>query len=147
MLYEIFVHNPQLIYKLQFSSLKTSRSTSRHIWCESNVIMMTSYWQVHRDLFVSNVPWQIYPTFTMHAALINWHFLRSSIFLHNWKVVTDSFSQFVQLLFYVTSEIPFPLKLGPASLLHALTVLRNAYYKPWARSWFENPSECIRKMC
>ena len=146
MLYEIFVHNPKLIYKLQFSSLKTSRSTSRHIWCESNVIMMTSYWQVHRDLFVSNIPWQINPAFTMHATLINWHFLRSSIFLHNWKMFNDSFSQLVKLLFYVTSEIRFPVKIRPASLLHVLTLLRNTYYKTWARSWVENHSECIRKL-
>ena len=40
---EIFVHNPQFIYILQFSSLKSSRSAFRRTCSASNVIMMMSY--------------------------------------------------------------------------------------------------------
>ena len=99
-LYETFVHNPQFIYKIQFSSNKTSRSASRRIWSVSNVIMRTSYWQVHRDLiFVFNMPWRINPAFTMHATVSYLHFLRSSTFLHIWNLFIESFSQLVELLF------------------------------------------------
>ena len=48
MIYEIFVHNPQFIYKIQFSSMKPVDPPFR-IRSASNVITMTSYLQVHRN--------------------------------------------------------------------------------------------------
>ena len=47
----------------------------------------------------------------MHANVINCHFLRSSsTFLDTFKLVIVSFSQLVELLFYVMLLLQFPRK-------------------------------------
>ena len=50
-------------------------------------------------MFAYNMPLRIYQAFTMHATLSNCQFLRSSTFLDNLKLLNDSFSQLVELLF------------------------------------------------
>ena len=45
------------------------------------------------------MPWLIYVAFTMHATVSNYHFFRSCTFLDNLKLLIDSFSQIVELLF------------------------------------------------
>ena len=47
----------------------------------------------------------------MHATISNWHILRISTFLDDFKLFIDSFSQLVELLFYVTSQIQFPVNI------------------------------------
>ena len=77
------------------------------------------------------MPWGMYPAFTMHATVSKWHVLRSSTFLHNWKLFIDSFSQIVELLIYVTSQLPFPVKRRPRLLITCLNsaarILRVSY--------------------
>ena len=61
--------------------------------------------------------------FTMHATLNNWHFFGCSTLLDNLKLFIDSFSQFVELLFfsfYVASQIQFPLKIRLRLLIACL---------------------------
>ena len=61
----------------------------------------------------------------LHAILL--HLLRSSTFLDILKLLIVSFSQLVSILFYVTSQILFPVNIKPASLVHVLTVQRICY--------------------
>ena len=72
------------------------------------------------------MPWRIYQAFLMHATVRNGYFLHSSTFFDNLKLFIYSFSQLVELLFLsdITDTISRE-KLGTASLLHALTVLRS----------------------
>ena len=88
---------PSLTIKYNFSLLKPCRSVSHCVWSASNDIMMTSYWQVHRDwIFVYNMLWWIYQAFTMHGTLSNWHLLHISTFLENLKLFIDSFSPLIE---------------------------------------------------
>ena len=127
MIHSIFFHNPLFIYKMQFLSSKTAWSASRCNCRASTIFMMTSYWQVHCDhIFDKNLPWRIFRAININLIVSTYHCVLSPTPLYHLEFLILSFlkSSHVVILMWCHSQ-HFLIRLGPAPLKHALTVLRS----------------------
>ena len=128
MFYEIFVHNPQLIYEIQFSAMKISRpalaaSVVRQMltwWRHIDKCIAIKYFSITcRGVFIQRLQCMPLKEIDISNEVLHSYTTESCLLNH--------FYNFYNYCFHVTSHIQFPVKIGPASLLHALTVLCNWY--------------------
>ena len=126
----IFFQNPLFIYKMHFLLSKTAWPASRCNCRSSNMLMLTSYWQVHcGHIFAKNLPLRYFPsdTYTFDCKYVSFC-IALNTFIRLKIANSFLFLIFPVCFLYLMSQSTFHDQIRPRPLIACLNCAAQSFW-------------------